>query len=148
MDIRKKPFTVRVVRRWHRLPRDVVDALETCKMRLDQALGNPIYLWCPCSLQGSWSRWPLKVPSNSKDSVILWHISQIQCCHLSRSFGAPSFFSTCPPVPPGPFRYADSYGAKQLVDKLRKYEAVYGSQFTPCQLLLDYANSPGKKFHQ
>lgn len=61
------------------------------------------------------------------------------------------FFITHPrfPLSPaGPFRYADSYGAKQLVDKLRKYEAVYGSQFTPCQLLLDYANSPGKKFHQ
>lgn len=55
----------------------------------------------------------------------------------------------CVPLSPaGPFRYADSYGAKQLVDKLRKYEAVYGSQFTPCQLLLDYANSPSKKFHQ
>ncbi|KAM9297039.1 trifunctional enzyme subunit alpha, mitochondrial isoform 1-T1 [Morus bassanus] len=53
-----------------------------------------------------------------------------------------------PPCLGGPFRYADSYGAKQLVDKLRKYEAVYGSQFTPCQLLLDYANSPSKKFHQ
>ncbi|NWU71910.1 ECHA enzyme, partial [Pterocles burchelli] len=53
-----------------------------------------------------------------------------------------------PPCLGGPFRYADSYGAKQLVDKLRKYEAVYGSQFTPCQLLLDYANSPNKKFHQ
>ncbi|XP_068792760.1 trifunctional enzyme subunit alpha, mitochondrial [Struthio camelus] len=53
-----------------------------------------------------------------------------------------------PPCLGGPFRYADSYGAKQLVDKLRKYEAVYGSQFTPCQLLLDYANNPSKKFHQ
>ncbi|NXT96101.1 ECHA enzyme, partial [Anhinga rufa] len=53
-----------------------------------------------------------------------------------------------PPCLGGPFRYTDSYGAKQLVDKLRKYEAVYGSQFTPCQLLLDYANSPSKKFHQ
>ncbi|XP_054239401.1 trifunctional enzyme subunit alpha, mitochondrial [Indicator indicator] len=53
-----------------------------------------------------------------------------------------------PPCLGGPFRYVDSYGAKQLVDKLRKYEAVYGSQFTPCQLLLDYANSPSKKFHQ
>lgn len=55
----------------------------------------------------------------------------------------------CVPLSPaGPFRYADSYGAKQLVEKLRKYEAVYGCQFTPCQLLLDYANSPSKKFHQ
>ncbi|XP_025935977.1 trifunctional enzyme subunit alpha, mitochondrial isoform X1 [Apteryx rowi] len=53
-----------------------------------------------------------------------------------------------PPYLGGPFRYTDSYGAKQLVDKLRKYEAVYGSQFTPCQLLLDYANNPSKKFHQ
>ncbi|NWZ85132.1 ECHA enzyme, partial [Poecile atricapillus] len=53
-----------------------------------------------------------------------------------------------PPCLGGPFRFADSYGARQLVDKLRKYEAVYGSQFTPCQLLLDYASSPSKKFHQ
>uniref|UniRef100_A0A8C5TG39 Trifunctional enzyme subunit alpha, mitochondrial n=1 Tax=Malurus cyaneus samueli TaxID=2593467 RepID=A0A8C5TG39_9PASS len=53
-----------------------------------------------------------------------------------------------PPCLGGPFRFADSYGAQQLVDKLRKYEAVYGSQFTPCQLLLDHANSPSKKFHQ
>uniref|UniRef100_A0A452IDB9 Trifunctional enzyme subunit alpha, mitochondrial n=1 Tax=Gopherus agassizii TaxID=38772 RepID=A0A452IDB9_9SAUR len=52
-----------------------------------------------------------------------------------------------PPCLGGPFRYADSVGAKQLVDKLRKYEAVYGSQFTPCQLLLDHANDPSKKFH-
>ncbi|XP_032539343.1 trifunctional enzyme subunit alpha, mitochondrial [Chiroxiphia lanceolata] len=53
-----------------------------------------------------------------------------------------------PPCLGGPFRFADSYGARQLVDKLRKYEAVYGSQFTPCQLLLDHANNPSKKFHQ
>uniref|UniRef100_A0A8C0VGR3 Trifunctional enzyme subunit alpha, mitochondrial n=1 Tax=Cyanistes caeruleus TaxID=156563 RepID=A0A8C0VGR3_CYACU len=53
-----------------------------------------------------------------------------------------------PPCLGGPFRFADSYGARQLVDKLRKYEAVYGSQFTPCQLLLDHASSPSKKFHQ
>ncbi|RMB94629.1 hypothetical protein DUI87_28864 [Hirundo rustica rustica] len=51
-------------------------------------------------------------------------------------------------VPANPDVFADSYGARQLVDKLRKYEAVYGSQFTPCQLLLDHANSPSKKFHQ
>ena len=44
MDIRKKSFTVRVVRHWNRLPRDVVDALslETIKARLDQALSNLI----------------------------------------------------------------------------------------------------------
>ena len=44
LDIRKKSFTVRVVRHWNRLPRDVADApsMETFKERLDQALGNVI----------------------------------------------------------------------------------------------------------
>ena len=39
-----KSFQVRVVRHWHRLPRDVVDALslDTFKVRLDQALDNLI----------------------------------------------------------------------------------------------------------
>ncbi|KFO89522.1 hypothetical protein N320_06537, partial [Buceros rhinoceros silvestris] len=42
LDIRKKFFTLRVVKRWHRLPREVVDApaLETFKVRLDGALGS------------------------------------------------------------------------------------------------------------
>jgi len=44
LDIGKKSFTVRVVRHWKRLPREVVDApfLEAFKARLDQALGNLI----------------------------------------------------------------------------------------------------------
>ena len=44
MEIRTKSFTVRVVRHWNRLPRDVVDALslEKLKVRLDQALSNLI----------------------------------------------------------------------------------------------------------
>ncbi|KFQ40130.1 hypothetical protein N332_14884, partial [Mesitornis unicolor] len=42
LDIRKKFFTVRVVRHWHRLPKKAVDApsLEVFKARLDKALGN------------------------------------------------------------------------------------------------------------
>ncbi|KFQ29462.1 hypothetical protein N332_12054, partial [Mesitornis unicolor] len=42
LDIRKKFFTVRVVRHWHRLPREAVDApsLEVFKARLDRALNN------------------------------------------------------------------------------------------------------------
>jgi len=44
LDMRNKFFTVRVVRHWHRLPREVVDlpSLETFKTRLDGALSNLI----------------------------------------------------------------------------------------------------------
>ncbi|KFQ40639.1 hypothetical protein N332_01488, partial [Mesitornis unicolor] len=42
LDIKKKFFTMRVVRHWHRLPREAVDApsLEVFKARLDRALSN------------------------------------------------------------------------------------------------------------
>ena len=42
LDIRKKFFTVRVVRQWNRLPREAVDmpSMEAFKARLDGALSN------------------------------------------------------------------------------------------------------------
>ena len=44
LDIKKKSFTVKVVRHWHRLLREVVDTsfLETFRVRLHQSLGTLI----------------------------------------------------------------------------------------------------------
>ncbi|KFO74809.1 hypothetical protein N303_04181, partial [Cuculus canorus] len=42
LDIRRKFFTMRMVRHWHGLPREAMDApsLEVFKARLDEALGS------------------------------------------------------------------------------------------------------------
>jgi len=46
LDVRKKFLAMGMMRHWHRLPREVVDApsLETSKVRLDRALSNLIQL--------------------------------------------------------------------------------------------------------
>ena len=64
---------MRVVRHWHRLPREVVEApfLKTFKARLDGALSNLIWLKMSLLTAGGWARWPLKVPSNPNRSMIL-----------------------------------------------------------------------------
>ena len=52
--MRKKSFTVRVVRQLNRMPRDVVDApsLETFKVSLDQTSGNLICCWMSLFIAG------------------------------------------------------------------------------------------------
>jgi len=56
-DIRKKFFTVRVVRPWIRLPREAVDApsLEVFKARLDGTLSNTILWQVSLPMAGVWN---------------------------------------------------------------------------------------------
>ncbi|CAB1331244.1 unnamed protein product [Coregonus sp. 'balchen'] len=48
----------------------------------------------------------------------------------------------------GPFRFVDTFGANKLVEKMKRYEEVYGNHFTPCQLLLDHAKDSSRRFHK
>jgi len=50
-----------------------------------------------------------------------------------------------PPNYGGPFRYTDKLGADFVVNKMEEFQAAYGDQFKPCDLLVDMAKS-GKKF--
>jgi len=64
---------MRVVRHWHRLPREAVDApsLEVFKTRLDGTLS--ILVWWKMSLlmAGGWNQMIFRVPFNPYHSLIL-----------------------------------------------------------------------------
>jgi 3-hydroxyacyl-CoA dehydrogenase/enoyl-CoA hydratase/3-hydroxybutyryl-CoA epimerase len=51
-----------------------------------------------------------------------------------------------PPFRGGPFRYADTLGAQQVVDILNDLQQRFGARFKPAQILVDYAKA-GKKFY-
>ena len=52
-----------------------------------------------------------------------------------------------PPFRGGPFRFLDSFGAKNLLDKINRFREVYGEHFEPAPLLVDYAKDPTKRFY-
>jgi len=51
-----------------------------------------------------------------------------------------------PPFLGGPVMYIDSVGAKEVVAKMERMQALHGDQFAPPELLLEHAAS-GKPFH-
>ena len=57
LNIRKKFFTQRAVRPWHRLPREAVDAgcLEVFKARLDGFLGSLVWWVAISPWQWGWN---------------------------------------------------------------------------------------------
>ena len=64
---------MRVVKPWHRLPREVGDApsLEALMVGLDGALSNLGWLKMSLLIAGGWTRCPLEFPSNPNLSMIL-----------------------------------------------------------------------------
>src|SRR5439155_3977774 len=51
-----------------------------------------------------------------------------------------------PPFRSGPFRYADSLGAAQVLERLRRYQDRFGARFSPAPKLVELAKIGGK-FH-
>jgi len=77
--IRKKFFTVRVVRCWNRLPREVVEApfLEVFKARLDGSVSNLIWREESLPIAGGMGVGDLKGPFQPKpfyDSMWRWEL--------------------------------------------------------------------------
>jgi len=66
--MRKKFFTMRVVRLWHRLPREVVAAptLAVFKARLDGALSNLVWWKGSLPMAGGWNCMTFKGPFQPK----------------------------------------------------------------------------------
>ena len=62
-----------MVRHWHRLPREAVDAPspEVFNARLDGALGNLVWWEVSLPMAGGWNWVIFKVPSNTNHSEIL-----------------------------------------------------------------------------
>jgi 3-hydroxyacyl-CoA dehydrogenase/enoyl-CoA hydratase/3-hydroxybutyryl-CoA epimerase len=52
-----------------------------------------------------------------------------------------------PPFRGGPFRYVDSVGAAQIVEKMRRYQDRFGARFAPAPLLVEMAGANKRFFN-
>ena len=79
--MRRKLFTRRVVTRWNRLPKEVVDApsLEAFKARLDGALSNLVYREVSLPIAGGFELDDLKGPFQPKLFCDVILSPQVQC---------------------------------------------------------------------
>uniref|UniRef100_A0A2K6MQP1 enoyl-CoA hydratase n=1 Tax=Rhinopithecus bieti TaxID=61621 RepID=A0A2K6MQP1_RHIBE len=105
----------------------------------------------------------LKLPPKSEVSsdediqfrLVTRFVSEAVMCLQEGTLATPAegdtgtiFGLSFPPCLGGSFRFVDLYGTQKTVDGLKTYEAAYGKEFTPCQLLAGHTNSPNKKFYQ
>jgi len=72
LAVRRKFFTVRVVRPWHRLPVAAAPSLAVLKAGLDGALSTLGWWKVSLPMAGGWIQMIFEVPSNPDWSVVLW----------------------------------------------------------------------------
>jgi len=77
-----------------------------------------------CSLQGSWTRWPLRVSSKQKDSMTLWFLSRNQG---SGSWTGPGKYCMCQ----GRFVWYTFFKLTVLLDLLSRQNQAYAGD-TEC----------------
>ena len=75
LDVRKKFFTMRVVRHCNRLPRKAVAAPSLAQGQVAWSSEHPgLVEGVPAHDRGGWNHMIFKVPSNPNHSMILWHV--------------------------------------------------------------------------
>jgi 3-hydroxyacyl-CoA dehydrogenase/enoyl-CoA hydratase/3-hydroxybutyryl-CoA epimerase len=52
-----------------------------------------------------------------------------------------------PPLLGGPFRYADTLGARAVTDRMKELADRFGPRFAPAPLLVKMASTGSRRFH-